>query len=93
MVEGSSLTFNCTFQADPEPSVLWKHNGNTLQSSDKHQITSRFSSYLSIGYSEHTLTVNNVDKNDAGNYTCRASNSYNTSTVAETVEVIGKFIF
>jgi len=92
MVEGSSLILNCTFQADPEPSVQWHRGGNTLPFSDKYQRTNKFVSYLSIGYSEHTLTVSNIGKSDAGNYTCIASNSYGTNLVAETVEVIGEYI-
>ena len=90
IVEGSILVFNCSFQADPEPSVVWRLNGNTLQNSTRHVITGTYANTPPLGYAEHRLVVTNVGQGDSGNYTCEGTNEYGSGLVAQTVTVIGK---
>ncbi len=91
IVESSSLVFNCSFQADPEPSVAWIHNGIQVVTSTRHASTGYFSNTPPIGRAEHLLTVRDVVSEDSGNYSCNGTNSYGSHQVTETVKVIGQY--
>ncbi|XP_040294585.1 myosin light chain kinase, smooth muscle-like isoform X3 [Bufo bufo] len=68
-VAGSSARFHCHIEGFPDPEVLWFFSGSPIQES-KH---------LEIEYEDSgscTLIISDVSPNDAGVYTCRASNSH-----------------
>ncbi|KAJ8379625.1 hypothetical protein SKAU_G00004030 [Synaphobranchus kaupii] len=66
---GGEVHFVCTASGSPQPQTFWSH-GN-------HFITSR----RRVSISKHgTLTIRDTSPEDAGNYTCLASNEAGTAT-------------
>ncbi|XP_071123087.1 uncharacterized protein [Mytilus edulis] len=72
-IDEQDITLECLIKTDPSNNVLyWLKNGKDLRP------------YLSSKYSggtlsEQSLTIKNVDNNDAGNYTCKLENQFGTS--------------
>ncbi|XP_073767646.1 neural cell adhesion molecule 2 isoform X5 [Danio rerio] len=61
---GESVTFTCRAYGSPEPDVTWHRKGVQLQESERYVMRARGT----------TLTVRNIQQDDGGSYTCRASN-------------------
>ena len=70
VMEGDTLTLNCTYEGNPSPSVSWTHNGTTLDTSNDLNLTEPLTSY---GYA--LLEVTLADINDTGSYACHANNN------------------
>ncbi|XP_072270757.1 myosin light chain kinase, smooth muscle-like isoform X2 [Pyxicephalus adspersus] len=66
-VVGSTARFHCHIEGFPDPEVLWFFSGQPIQESNRFQID-----YEDSG--SCTLIISNVSPNDAGMYTCQASN-------------------
>ncbi|XP_078604169.1 hemicentin-1-like isoform X2 [Branchiostoma floridae x Branchiostoma japonicum] len=64
-VTKDNVTIVCTAKGYPKPGIMWLHNGQLLLPSSHYQISGDGSS----------LTVINARVEDAGNYTCLATNS------------------
>ncbi|XP_044729168.1 nephrin-like [Chrysoperla carnea] len=63
--EGDDVYFGCEIKANPQAyKVLWKHNGQVIQHNQK----------AGVIVSNRDLALQNVGRNQAGNYTCVASN-------------------
>lgn len=63
--EGGNITVICNPEAAPRPKFVWKKDGNVLGSGGRRRI-------LDNG----NLIISPVSRDDAGLYTCTASNSY-----------------
>ncbi|XP_055525427.1 hemicentin-1 [Wyeomyia smithii] len=69
--EGDDIYFDCHIQSNPKPYKLaWYHNGNELH----HNVTA------GIILSDHSLALQSVSRNLAGDYTCMAANTEGRGT-------------
>ncbi|XP_046751044.1 synaptogenesis protein syg-2-like [Diprion similis] len=63
--EGDDVYFECKVHANPEAyKVVWKHNGNVIQNNAKN----------GVFVQRYDLAFRKVNRSQAGNYTCVASN-------------------
>ena len=74
--EGSSVTIACKASGKPPPDVAWIRNG-VLESSGKKTAS---------------LTFDNINRTDAGQYTCRANNSAEVTSIDTTIVIYCKYI-
>lgn len=67
VVDGETLSLQCTVNGDPEPQITWSKNGKAISSSE----------IMNLKYKNGvaTLTINEVYPEDEGLYTCTATNS------------------
>ena len=75
-IEGSSVTAACEASGKPLPDVAWIRNG-VLESSGKKAASLKF---------------DNINRTDAGQYTCRANNSVEVTSIDTTIVVYCKYI-
>ena len=59
---GANLTLNCSATGDPQPVISWKRQGSQLPVGRSQQI-------------DGALVIRDVQKEDAGNYTCVATSA------------------
>ena len=74
--EGSPVTIACEASGKPPPDVAWMRNG-VLESSGKKTVILKFK---------------NINRTDAGQYTCRANNSVEATSINTTIVVYCKYI-
>ena len=74
--EGSPVTMACEASGKPLPDVAWIRNG-VLKSSGKKAAFIKF---------------DNINRTDAGQYTCRANNSVEVTSIITTIVVYCKYI-
>uniref|UniRef100_T1J0I1 Neogenin n=1 Tax=Strigamia maritima TaxID=126957 RepID=T1J0I1_STRMM len=85
-IEGSSLTFECAANGNPQPRITWLKDGATI---DMAFLDSRFS-VVGTG----SLQIEHVQETDEGVYMCRAENyedSVDSSANLE-VQVVPRFV-
>ena len=75
-IEGSLVTITCRASGKPQPDVAWIRNG-VLKSSGKKAAFLKFI---------------NINRTDAGQYTCRANNSVEVTSIDTTIVVYCKYI-
>ena len=80
---GENITFVCTAEGAPLPTMVWIRNNQFLQTelSDRFQVVEETveSVRSDVDYAMRSiLTVNDLTVTDSGFYVCRASNGYNT---------------
>ena len=75
-IEGSTVTIACEASGKPLPDVAWIRNG-VLESSGKKAAFLKF---------------DNINRTDAGQYTCRANNSVGVTSSDTTIVVHCKYI-
>ena len=59
---GANMTLNCSATGDPQPVISWKRHGHQLPVGRSQQV-------------EGALVIKDVQKEDAGNYTCVATSA------------------
>ena len=74
--------FSCRVSALPKPEIQWLFNDKALKSSKKHKIRRDEDTC--------TLSVRECSEEDAGTYTCRATNSEGTATTSADLRVVDK---
>uniref|UniRef100_A0A1I7VVS1 non-specific serine/threonine protein kinase n=1 Tax=Loa loa TaxID=7209 RepID=A0A1I7VVS1_LOALO len=70
--EGEQAEFSCAITGYPEPLIEWLHNGEHITDDSRLKI--------SFVTGRASLTIRNIDKQDAGEYCCKASNSAGSET-------------
>ena len=75
-IEGSPVTIDCEASGKPLPDVAWIRNG-VLESSGKKAASLKF---------------DNINRTDAGQYTCEANNSVEVTSSDTTIVVYCKYI-
>ena len=81
-LSGENVTFTCTVQAEPVHSLQWLFNGEIIQPSTTHIMTT-------MGETQGSLTIVNISLVDAGIYSCFAENVHGNSSANETLFVQG----
>jgi len=76
---GDEAEIVCEVHAAPMATVVWSKNGQKLSSSQRVKIDH--------SGSRHTLTINQVQKEDFSTYTCKATNSFGSDQ--KMIEVSG----
>ena len=69
-VLGYSVKFQCRIVGKPKPTLQWYKNGKEITSND-----------LRMTISKEVLTISYVKEDDAGNYSCFASNGFDNITI------------
>uniref|UniRef100_A0A1Y1M5Y9 Ig-like domain-containing protein n=3 Tax=Photinus pyralis TaxID=7054 RepID=A0A1Y1M5Y9_PHOPY len=82
VVSGQSARFECIVQSESTPSVLWSKNGRIIQNSKDLQIHYR--------NGVCRLTIPTAYPEDAGSYTCTASNQIGAVGTTATLQVPGE---
>ncbi|KRT85808.1 Immunoglobulin, partial [Oryctes borbonicus] len=81
VVNGQTARFECIVQSEPPPSILWSKNGRIIENSADHQI------FYRNGVCR--LTVPRAFPEDAGTYTCTATNQVGAVGTTATLQVPG----
>ena len=82
--EGETVEFQCEASGVPEPQIKWIHNGVPIDQS--HPNVRR-----KVG--SNKIVIENLVKNDTGNYGCNATNSLGYVYKDVYVNVLGKSSF
>ena len=87
-IEGQVVIFSCLVEGNPQPSIKWTKNDNTLNIEADPDLNKTSSG------NTHTLTIQNVHRSDEGQYRCVASNSIgNTTSNSGTLSVHCEYLF
>ena len=81
VVVNGNVTWRCRATADPEATVTWQKDGIDIVESDA----------ISVSLDGGELTVFNLRAEDAGRYTCVASNYIGSVNASAQLLVIGNF--
>ena len=79
---GENVTFTCIVLAEPVHSLQWLFNGEIIQPSTTHIMTT-------MRETQGSLSIVNISLADAGNYSCIAENVHGNSSASETLLVQG----
>ena len=82
VMAGMGFMLSCNATAYPLPSIEWRLNDTTYNSSDGIIVTTE-----GLRYTSSILTVSNATANDTGEYQCVASNGLTTDTQNATITV------
>ena len=82
-VIGSTATFTCVAEGDPDPTFQWSFGESTLADNDKYDITATTSTLS-------TLTVLDISLSDDGIYTCTATNVHGNDSASANLQVLCK---
>lgn len=67
VLTGANVSFYCVGYADPHPEITWEKNSETVQASDRIE--------LSLVQGSAQLRINSVTIRDAGTYECICKNN------------------
>lgn len=81
-VEGDTIRFQCTIDAEPVPFLTWYHKGQELMS--------RGRTTVDLQKQTTSVTIKEVTLDDAGEYLCRARNPLGESSVRTILRVRNK---
>ena len=81
LIEGSTLTFNCSYDANPAPNVTWGQNMSSIDTSDPN-----FNIVTEETYSLLEVTFANI--NYSGVYGCSIDNGIPPSDGSNSVNII-----
>lgn len=79
--ETETVEFNCKATGFPEPQVEWIHNGKPLEEAPPN---------LRRKIEPNKIVIENINKNDIGNYGCNASNHLGYTYKDVYLNVLGK---
>ena len=78
---GDQAELVCNLHAMPAPTVVWRKDGVDVTSETKSNVRIRNTGH------RHSLTINAVEKEDFGEYSCMATNSL--GTMEKNIEISG----
>ena len=87
---GQNVSFNCTADGIPIPTLVWRKNGQLIIPSNRRntslQSSIGFRSNIIPGVVQVTsiLIITDLIGSDSGNYSCRADNKANIGAVLTT---------
>ncbi|XP_063256754.1 obscurin-like protein 1 [Prinia subflava] len=76
---GTNVVLSCQIMGDPQPSILWEKDKNTIEPSGRFHMESKGDLY--------SLLVSCATPKDSGLYVCRAKNSVGETYAATTLRV------
>ncbi|XP_053803218.1 obscurin-like protein 1 [Vidua chalybeata] len=76
---GTNAVLSCQIMGDPQPSILWEKDKNTIEPSDRFHMESKGDLY--------SLLVSCATPEDSGLYVCRAKNSVGETYAATVLRV------
>ena len=76
-IEGENVVFSCSVEGNPQPSVKWTKNNETLNVEADSDLNTTSSG------NTHNLTIQNVHRSGEGEFRCVASNSIGNTTSNE----------
>uniref|UniRef100_A0A8C0VSA8 Obscurin like cytoskeletal adaptor 1 n=1 Tax=Cyanistes caeruleus TaxID=156563 RepID=A0A8C0VSA8_CYACU len=76
---GTNVVLSCQIMGDPQPSILWEKDKNTIEPSGRFHMESKGDLY--------SLLVSCATPRDSGLYVCRAKNSVGETYAATTLSV------
>lgn len=82
VVSGQNAKFECIVQSEPAPNILWSKNGRIIEDSNDYQL------HFRNGVCR--LTISRAYPEDAGTYTCTATNNAGTVSTTATLDVPGE---
>ncbi|XP_046998678.1 muscle M-line assembly protein unc-89 isoform X3 [Schistocerca americana] len=82
VVSGQTARFECIVQAEPAPNILWSKNGRIIENSEDYQLHYR--------NGVCRLTIPHAFPEDAGSYSCTATNMLGSSCTTATLQVPGE---
>ena len=77
---GQNISFNCTAEGIPMPTIVWRKDGQLIIQNNKRHISSKSSTGFHSGVTS-TLIISDVTGSDNGSYSCRADNEANIGAV------------
>ena len=83
---GQNLSFNCTANGIPMPTIVWRKDGQLIIPSSRRSTSSKnYPGFRSnITGTTSTLTITDLTGSDNGTYSCRAVNEANIGVVLDT---------
>ena len=84
---GNSVSFSCTVDANPTPTISWAFNTQTLSSEGQYSISTVPSGGV---MTVSTLLISNVQLSNNGFYRCSATNSFGKNSTAAKLTVTGR---
>ena len=78
-IQGEFLALDCQLLGNPQPSLVWEREGVAVETSERVSIDS-----------DGRLEFSPVLSDDAGSYTCTATNSFGTASADTALTVLGK---
>ena len=84
-VIGSTATFTCVAEGNPDPTFQWSFGESTLADDDKYDIIATTSTLS-------TLTVLDISLSDDGIYTCTAANVQGNDSASASLQVLCKLL-
>ena len=94
ILETGSVSFVCSFLADPLPSIQWLRNGQPIVTAQplRYTLESTFTDLGSIANISQMLTILRVLEQDSGLYSCDVSNQYGRGKTSDiSLVVFGEF--
>ncbi|XP_012542170.2 titin isoform X3 [Monomorium pharaonis] len=79
VVSGQPARFECIVQAEPQPNILWSKDRRIVENSDSHEVQYR--------NGVCRLTLLKALPEDAGTYSCTATNSLGSTVTSANLEV------
>ena len=83
-VLGAPLSLSCDVRGQPLPSISWVFP-------DGRDTSTVNPGKVQFDRETGTLTIGAFESDDAGSYTCRASNEFGTGTEVTVVTIVGEF--
>ena len=92
-IEADTVSFTCSFLADPTPSITWMLNSMEINTEDtQYVVTTDDQDLGSIRSITQQLTIESVVRGDTGTYTCNVSNMHGSAQEEQNLTVLGKQI-
>ena len=94
VIEGKQILLTCQYNALPKVfEVLWKKNQTVIARNGSVEINDSRVAIPHYSESQVQLSINTATSQDAGNYTCFATNDVGSSSNATTIVIQGTYMY